>query len=64
MSRLGLFAVVACAVVLAGCAGPERKLGRGINNMLEFTRGGEIRRSTLPRSTLYVLLSQFVKCSA
>ena len=32
-------------VVLGGCAGPERKLGRGINNVTEFVRGGEIRRS-------------------
>ena len=34
-----------CAAVVAGCAGPEKKLGRGLNNMLEFTRGGELRRS-------------------
>jgi putative exosortase-associated protein (TIGR04073 family) len=37
-----------CAAVvsiLAGCAGPEQKLGRGINNMTEFARGGEITRS-------------------
>src|SRR5262245_36445328 len=36
-----------CAVVLmfCGCAGPEKKLGRGLNNMTEFVRGGEIRRS-------------------
>lgn len=25
--------------------GPERKLGRGINNLMEIVRGGEIRRS-------------------
>jgi len=37
--------VLVCAVALAGCAGPERKFGRGLNNVLEFTRGGEIRRS-------------------
>lgn len=30
---------------LVGCAGPERKLGRGLNNMGEFTRFGEMRRS-------------------
>jgi len=36
-------AVLACLV--AGCAGPEQKLGRGINNMGEFMRGGEMRRS-------------------
>src|SRR5438445_7541400 len=45
MCRSGFLAVVLCGTVLAGCAGPERKLGRGINNVLEFTRGGEIRRS-------------------
>src|SRR5882672_959719 len=45
MRRSGFLAVAACAAVVAGCAGPEKKLGRGINNMLEFTRGGEIRRS-------------------
>lgn len=28
-----------------GCAGPEKKLGRGILNVTEFARGGEIRRS-------------------
>jgi putative exosortase-associated protein (TIGR04073 family) len=33
------------ALLATGCAGPERKLGRGINNMTEFTRMGEIRRS-------------------
>lgn len=37
--------VLLCAVALAGCAGPERKFGRGLNNVTEFTRGGEIRRS-------------------
>lgn len=33
------------ALFATGCAGPEEKLGRGINNMTEFTRLGEIRRS-------------------
>ena len=33
------------AAVLAGCAGPERKLGRGIVNATEFGRMGELRRS-------------------
>jgi putative exosortase-associated protein (TIGR04073 family) len=33
------------ALVITGCAGPEHKLGRGINNITEFPRGGEIRRS-------------------
>jgi putative exosortase-associated protein (TIGR04073 family) len=35
--------VVSCWV--AGCAGPEQKLGRGFNNTIEFARGGEMRRS-------------------
>jgi len=29
----------------SGCAGPEQKLGRGLNNVTEFARMGEIRRS-------------------
>ncbi|MEO6182624.1 MAG: exosortase system-associated protein, TIGR04073 family [Verrucomicrobiota bacterium] len=33
------------ALVFVGCAGPEHKLGRGINNITEFPRGGEVRRS-------------------
>lgn len=33
------------ALVLAGCASAEHKLGRGINNFNEIPRGGEIRRS-------------------
>lgn len=43
------FSLLASAIVLAGfavgCAGPEKKLGRGINNATEFVRMGEIRRS-------------------
>src|SRR5712664_1118477 len=40
-----IFTAAALALTLAGCAGPEQKLGRGINNLTEFVRGGEIRRS-------------------
>ena len=36
---------VGAALTLTGCAGPEQKLGRGLNNSLEFVRMGEIRRS-------------------
>ena len=39
LSLLGL------SFIIAGCAGPEQKFGRGINNMTEFARLGEIRRS-------------------
>ena len=43
---LSLLACIgALALVSVGCSGPEKKLGRGMNNMTEFTRLGEIRRS-------------------
>lgn len=32
-------------LVFAGCAGPERKLGRGLANVTEFARFGEMSRS-------------------
>lgn len=38
-------AVVAVGLLTTGCAGPEKKLGRGMNNVTEFARMGEIRRS-------------------
>lgn len=41
-----LMAVAALAVLIgAGCAGPEKKLGRGINNLTEPLRMGELRRT-------------------
>ncbi len=40
-----LLALVGLAFLAAGCAGPEKKLGRGLLNVTEFARGGEIRRS-------------------
>jgi putative exosortase-associated protein (TIGR04073 family) len=40
-----LLPVVALSCLIAGCAGPEQKLGRGVNNVFEFVRGGEMRRS-------------------
>ncbi len=40
-----LLSLAAVTVFIAGCAGPEEKLGRGFNNMAEFGRGGEFRRS-------------------
>jgi putative exosortase-associated protein (TIGR04073 family) len=42
------FVSLATAVVLcvaAGCAGPQEKLGRGLTNLGEITRGGELSRS-------------------
>jgi putative exosortase-associated protein (TIGR04073 family) len=45
-SSIRLSAVLFGLGILAGgCAGPEQKLGRGLNNLTEFARLGEIRRS-------------------
>jgi len=44
--RISTFLALAGVIVLGvGCAGPEKKLGRGMLNATEFARGGEIRRS-------------------
>ena len=40
-----VLASLALSLFAIGCAGPEQKMGRGINNITEFIRGGEIRRS-------------------
>jgi putative exosortase-associated protein (TIGR04073 family) len=40
-----LGAVVVTGLLATGCAGPERKLGRGLNNVYEIVRAGEMRRS-------------------
>jgi putative exosortase-associated protein (TIGR04073 family) len=37
--------VVGLAVLATGCAGPEKKLGRGFNNLYEPIRLAEMRRS-------------------
>jgi putative exosortase-associated protein (TIGR04073 family) len=47
--------VAGAALVLllaAGCAGPEKKLGRGMRNATEFARLGEIQRS-IEQTTLW-----------
>lgn len=45
-SKSSLVGIAAVAALLsAGCAGPEQKLGRGLNNVTEFARLGEINRS-------------------
>ena len=36
---------VTAALFVAGCAGPETKLGRGFDNTYEIVRLGELRRS-------------------
>lgn len=45
MRTFNLVALLGAVALTAGCSGPEKKLGRGILNATEFTRGGEIRRS-------------------
>jgi putative exosortase-associated protein (TIGR04073 family) len=47
ISLVGLAALFA-----AGCAGPEKKLGRGVLNVTEFARMGELRRS-VEQTALY-----------
>jgi putative exosortase-associated protein (TIGR04073 family) len=41
-----ILAITALAALFtSGCAGPEQKLGRGVNNLFEVVRMGELRRS-------------------
>ena len=40
-----LASVAAFALFAVGCAGPEQKLGRGLNNTFEIVRAGEFRRT-------------------
>ena len=44
-SFTALSAVVLVGFLAAGCAGPEKKLGRGMRNFYEVVRGGETRRT-------------------
>ncbi|HYV26369.1 MAG TPA: exosortase system-associated protein, TIGR04073 family [Candidatus Eisenbacteria bacterium] len=37
--------LIALTMFSSGCAGPEKKFGRGLNNVTEFARLGEMRRS-------------------
>lgn len=46
IKTLSLLAMVAVASLFAtGCAGPEKKFGRGMNNIGEVIRWGELRHS-------------------
>ena len=40
-----LGAVLVTGLLATGCAGPEKKFGRGVTNFFEIVRGGEMRRS-------------------
>lgn len=46
------FPLVLGTAFLVGCKGPEKKLGRGLTNLTEFTRMGEMRR-TVEQSALW-----------
>jgi len=54
MRKTTIISMVALAAVLVatGCRGPEEKLGRGIRNVTEFARLGELRR-TVEQSALF-----------
>jgi putative exosortase-associated protein (TIGR04073 family) len=43
--RFALVVAVVAVAAFTGCMGPERKLGRGIANVTEVVRMGEMRRS-------------------
>ena len=45
-------AVALVGLLVSGCAGPEKKFGRGLSNTFELARGGEIRRS-LEQSAIF-----------
>lgn len=45
MRVLTISICVAATFLSAGCAGPERKLGRGLTNLTEVSRLGELRYS-------------------
>jgi len=40
-----LGAVLLVGVLASGCVGPEKKVGRGVSNLFEIVRMGEMRRS-------------------
>lgn len=50
VSLLG--AVLLLGLLASGCAGPEKKLGRGLSNTYEIIRWGDMRR-TIEQSTLF-----------
>jgi putative exosortase-associated protein (TIGR04073 family) len=47
-----LLAVTLAALIVAGCAGPEQKLGRGVSNTFEVVRLGDMRRDIEQTSVL------------
>ena len=47
-----LGAVLLLGVLASGCAGPEKKLGRGLSNTYEIVRWGDMRR-TMEQTALF-----------
>jgi putative exosortase-associated protein (TIGR04073 family) len=47
-----LGAVLLLGVLASGCAGPEKKLGRGLSNTYEVVRWGDLRR-TMEQTALF-----------
>src|SRR5437773_4745339 len=47
-----LGAVLLVGLLASGCAGPEKKFGRGMNNMFEIVRMGDMRR-TVEQTALF-----------
>lgn len=45
MRSTTFFLPIILGATLIGCAGPEEKLGRGLVNVTEFARGGQMSRS-------------------
>lgn len=50
---LVLAAIALATVFIAGCAGPEKKFGRGVTNIVEPVRMGEMQRSFEQQAVFY-----------
>jgi putative exosortase-associated protein (TIGR04073 family) len=50
---LVLAAIALATVFIAGCAGPEKKFGRGLTNIVEPVRLGEMTRSVEQNAVFY-----------
>jgi len=48
-----MLSVLGLAVLATGCAGPEKKFGRGLANVTEIVRWGECRRSVEQTAVFY-----------
>lgn len=52
-SLILMMSVAAMALLATGCAGPEKKFGRGMANLTEIVRWGECRRSVEQTAVFY-----------